>query len=123
MKKIIAVLLASVCLTVSAQDVSQQEMQAVYDEVRTPYKYGLVVAPTDNYHKIDCPTVFRVGGKWLMTYVCYNGKKEVTDEDTRLFSQKVTIFCTGRHLGVYWHFPMPVRTSGTKTSEAVFLHL
>ena len=75
MKKIIAVLLASVCLTVSAQDVSQQEMQAVYDEVRTPYKYGLVVAPTDNYHKIDCPTVFRVGGKWLMTYVCYNGKE------------------------------------------------
>ena len=75
MKKIIAVLLASVCLTVSAQDVSQQEMQAVYDEVRTPYKYGLVVAPTDNYHKIDCPTVFRVGEKWLMTYVCYNGKE------------------------------------------------
>ena len=34
----------------------------------------MVVAPTDNYHKIDCPTVFRVGDKWLMTYVVYNGK-------------------------------------------------
>ena len=75
MKKIIAGLLASVSLTISAQNVSQQEMQAVYNEVRTPYKYGLVVAPTDNYHKIDCPTVFRVGEKWLMTYVCYNGKE------------------------------------------------
>ena len=49
-------------------------MQRIYDEVRTPYKYGLVVAPTDNYHKIDCPTVFREGDKWLMTYVVYNGK-------------------------------------------------
>ena len=49
-------------------------MQRIYDEVRTPYKYGMVVAPTDNYHKIDCPTVFRVGEKWFMTYVVYNGK-------------------------------------------------
>jgi len=49
-------------------------MQRIYQEVRTPYKYGMVVAPADNYHKIDCPTVFRVGDKWLMTYVCYNGK-------------------------------------------------
>ncbi|MCR4584018.1 MAG: beta-galactosidase [Prevotella sp.] len=49
-------------------------MQAVYEEVRTPYKYGLVVAPSDNYHKIDCPTVFRKDGKWYMTYVVYNGK-------------------------------------------------
>ena len=49
-------------------------MERIYQEVRTPYKYGMVVAPTDNYHKIDCPTVFRVGDKWLMTYVVYNGK-------------------------------------------------
>ena len=57
-----------------ADDISQQEMQRIYQEVRTPYKYGMVVAPTDNYHKIDCPTVFREGEKWLMTYVVYNGK-------------------------------------------------
>ena len=50
-------------------------MQRIYDEVRTPYKYGLVVAPTDNYHKIDCPTVFQQDGKWYMTYVVYNGKE------------------------------------------------
>lgn len=56
------------------QQISQEEMQRIYHEVRTPYKYGMVVAPTDNYHKIDCPTVFRVGDKWLMTYVVYNGK-------------------------------------------------
>ena len=61
-------------LPLLADDISQQEMQRIYQEVRTPYKYGLVVAPADNYHKTDCPTVFRKGDKWLMTYVVYNGK-------------------------------------------------
>ena len=61
-------------LSLYGQQISQEEMQHIYQEVRTPYKYGMVVAPTDNYHKIDCPTVFHVGDKWLMTYVVYNGK-------------------------------------------------
>ena len=62
-------------LTSSAQDsIPRDLMQAIYQEVRTPYKYGLVVAPSDNYHKYDCPTIFRHGEKWLMTYVCYDGK-------------------------------------------------
>ncbi len=69
-----AFLLIVLSLTVTAQDISQQDMQRVYQEVRTPYKYGMVVAPTDNYHKIDCPTVFQKDGKWYMTYVVYNGK-------------------------------------------------
>ena len=49
-------------------------MQAIYDEVKTPYKYGMVVAPQDTHHQVDCPTVFREGGRWYMTYVVYNGK-------------------------------------------------
>ena len=57
-----------------AADIPTDVMNRIYQEVRTPYKYGMVVAPTDNYHKIDCPTVFRVGNRWLMTYVIYNGK-------------------------------------------------
>ena len=61
-------------LPLQADIITQQDMQLIYQEVRTPYKYGLVVAPEDNYHKIDCPTVFREGDKWLMTYVVYNGK-------------------------------------------------
>ena len=74
MKKILTVLLATLTITIAAQDISQEEMQRIYQEVCTPFKYGMVVAPTDNYHKIDCPTVFRKGDKWLMTYVVYNGK-------------------------------------------------
>lgn len=62
-------------LSVFAQrEVPQERMEQIYEEVKTPYKYGLAVAPADNYHKIDCPTVFRQGDKWLMTYVVYNGK-------------------------------------------------
>lgn len=57
-----------------AQQPSQHELQQLYEEVKTPHKYGLVVAPTDNNHKIDCPTVFRQGDKWLMTYLVYNGR-------------------------------------------------
>jgi len=67
-------LLPFVFLPAMAQDIGQGTMQHIYEEVRTPYKYGLFVAPTDNYHKFDCPTVFRQDGKWLMTYVCYDGK-------------------------------------------------
>lgn len=74
MKKKLIALLTLVSLAVTAQDIPDDVMNRIYQEVRTPYKYGMVVAPTDNYHKIDCPTVFRVGQKWLMTYVVYNGK-------------------------------------------------
>ena len=56
------------------RDVAQERMEQIFEEAKTPYKYGLVVAPEDNHHKIDCPTVFRQGDKWLMTYVVYNGK-------------------------------------------------
>ncbi len=54
--------------------VSQERMAEVYEEAKTPYKYGMVIAPEDNNHKIDCPTVFRENGKWYMTYVVYNGR-------------------------------------------------
>lgn len=61
-------------ITAFAQKISKNVMQKIYDEVKTPYKYGMVVAPEDNYHQIDCPMVYREGGKWFMTYVVYNGK-------------------------------------------------
>ena len=73
MKRFLLATLA-LCITHYALCIEKKVMQHIYNEVRTPYKYGMVVAPTDNYHKIDCPTVFREGDKWLMTYVVYNGK-------------------------------------------------
>ena len=70
-----AIVLLVLSLTASAQQIANDVMQRIYDEVRTPYKYGMVVAPADNYHKIDCPTVFQQNGTWYMTYVVYNGKE------------------------------------------------
>ncbi len=60
--------------TTPARRVSQERMAAVYEAAKTPYKYGLVVAPETNKAKIDCPTVFRENGRWYMTYVLYDGK-------------------------------------------------
>jgi len=54
--------------------VPQPVMQQIYEQVRTPYKYGLVVVPADNGKKLDCPTVFRKGNNWYMTYVVFDGR-------------------------------------------------
>ncbi|MDO5446144.1 MAG: malectin domain-containing carbohydrate-binding protein, partial [Prevotellaceae bacterium] len=70
---IFTLLAITLCTSASAQ-VSHAVMEQIYNEVKTPYKYGLVVAPTTNSMKYDCPTVFREGDMWYMTYVCYNGK-------------------------------------------------
>ena len=75
MRKIIIALFSLFALGGYARrEVPQWRMEQIYEEAKTPYKYGLAVAPADNYHKIDCPTVFREGDKWYMTYVVYNGK-------------------------------------------------
>ena len=59
-----------ICL---GQEVDHARMQQIYQAVRTPYKYGMVIAPETNNEKIDCPSVFREDGFWYMTYVRYNG--------------------------------------------------
>ena len=56
------------------QKVAQATMQSIYDEVKTPFKYGLVITPEDNSKKVDCPSVFRKGSDWYMTYVVFDGK-------------------------------------------------
>lgn len=47
--------------------VSEKRMQAVYEEVRTPYKYGVVIEPPEGM-MADGPTVFRHEDKWYMVY-------------------------------------------------------
>ncbi|MEN6454957.1 MAG: hypothetical protein ABFD10_11915 [Prolixibacteraceae bacterium] len=54
--------------------VATEKMQEIYDEVKTPFKYGLILVPDSNSHKFDCPTVFRHDNKWLMTYIVFDGK-------------------------------------------------
>lgn len=42
-------------------------MQRIYDEVKTPFKYGVVLRGETN-QLVDCPSVFRSGGQWFMMY-------------------------------------------------------
>jgi predicted GH43/DUF377 family glycosyl hydrolase len=54
--------------------VAAAQMEKIYQEVKTPYKYGLVMVPGDDKHKMDCPTIFRKGKEWYMTYLIYSGR-------------------------------------------------
>ena len=58
----------------NSQEVSQTIMQQIYEEIKTPYKYGLVMVPADDSKKIDCPSVFRKGETWYMTYIVFDGR-------------------------------------------------
>src|SRR5262245_6376353 len=55
------------------RDVPQAEMQRVYDEVKTPFKYGVILRPGTN-ESFDCPSVFRFGNKWYMVYIAIKNK-------------------------------------------------
>lgn len=48
-------------------------MEKIYQEVKTPYKYGLVMAPEDDSKMLDSPSVFRKGSIWYMTYIIFDG--------------------------------------------------
>lgn len=47
-------------------------MQRVYEEARTPFKYG-VILKDENDKKLDCPSVFRRDSKWYMIYILFDG--------------------------------------------------
>lgn len=52
-KLLLAVFSIATTFSLYAQrEVPQERMEQIYEEVKTPYKYGLAVAPADNYHKI-----------------------------------------------------------------------
>ncbi|MFC5410350.1 glycosylase [Larkinella bovis] len=57
-----------------AAPVSDAKMRAVFEEIKTPYKYGIVVPQPDAGRMVDSPTVFRKGGSWYMTYIIFDGK-------------------------------------------------
>ena len=52
--------------------VSAEQMKAIYEEIKTPYKYG-VILKGEGDRKVDCPSVFRHGDKWYMTYITFDG--------------------------------------------------
>ncbi len=58
----------------STKVVSVETMQKVYEEVKTPFKYGVVFQHPDTTKLIDSPTIFREDDRWLMTYIVFDGQ-------------------------------------------------
>ena len=52
----------------------ESAMQTVYDEVKTPFKYGVVLNGGGPGELVDCPSVFRSGEHWYMMYVAITNK-------------------------------------------------
>ena len=54
------------------QHVSAARMREIYEQVKTPHKYGVVIKDPHG-RKVDSPSVFRHGKKWHMTYLTFDG--------------------------------------------------
>lgn len=52
----------------AVQSISSERMQQVYDEVKTPFKYGIVIRGEPN-QVVDCASIFRQSSHWYMVYV------------------------------------------------------
>ena len=77
MKRKIVYIISCLFITLdllAQNSVTDSTMKRIYDEIKTPYKYGLIVVPADNSKKIDCPSVFRKGNTWYMTYIQFDGR-------------------------------------------------
>lgn len=69
-----AMLLLFCCCSVLLAQVPAAEMEKIYQEVKTPYKYGVVFKHRDSTKLIDSPTIFRHKGSWYMTYIVFDGQ-------------------------------------------------
>jgi predicted GH43/DUF377 family glycosyl hydrolase len=54
--------------------VSKETMEQVFNEINTPYKYGIVFKHPDANKLMDSPTIFKKNGVWYMTYIVFDGK-------------------------------------------------
>jgi predicted GH43/DUF377 family glycosyl hydrolase len=54
--------------------VHQEEMERIFNEIKTPFKYGVVVQHPDSTKMVDSPTIFRKNDIWYMTYIVFDGQ-------------------------------------------------
>ncbi|HPN34398.1 MAG TPA: glycosylase [bacterium] len=53
--------------------IDERRMADIYERVKTPYKYGIVLAGSAE-EMIDCPNVFRHHDRWYMIYIAFDGR-------------------------------------------------
>ncbi|MEY4917801.1 MAG: hypothetical protein RL616_1714 [Verrucomicrobiota bacterium] len=58
----------------ATRPVDTNVMQQIYDEVKTPFKYGVVLRGESTNVLVDCPSIFRSGKHWFMMYVAITNK-------------------------------------------------
>ena len=72
---IILMIFSIACTAVKKETVvSTQQMQRVFEQVKTPYKYGVVFSHPDSTKMMDSPSIFRWKGSWYMSYIIFDGK-------------------------------------------------
>jgi predicted GH43/DUF377 family glycosyl hydrolase len=52
--------------------VPQEIMDKIYEEVKTPFKYGIILEQEGDT-TCDCPSVFRFNNRWYLVYVSFDG--------------------------------------------------
>ncbi len=62
--------------------VSRDEMQAIYEQIRTPKKLGAVMKWENDF--TDCPTVFRHNGMFYMYFIAISKDTRVSGYETHL---------------------------------------
>ncbi|GEO19632.1 glycosylase [Cyclobacterium qasimii] len=77
----LAVALTAISLTccnpkevTSNNEVSKEVMEQIFEEVKTPFKQGVVFQHPDTSKMIDSPTIFRKDEVWYMTYIVFDGQ-------------------------------------------------
>ena len=54
--------------------IPQETMEKIYNEVKTPFKYGVVFKHPDSTKMVDSPTIFCENDIWFMTYIVFDGQ-------------------------------------------------
>lgn len=66
------------CLTAGAEGevrpVETNVLQRIYDTVKTPFKYGVVLAGATTNELVDCPSIFRSDNGWYLVYAAISNK-------------------------------------------------
>lgn len=71
---VVSVLCVASVAAYAAEPIDAATMQRVFDEVKTPFKYGVVLRGDSTNQMLDCPNIFRHDGKWFMMYVAITDK-------------------------------------------------
>lgn len=70
--------------------VSQEEMQAIYNKIKTPNKLGAVMKLDDCF--TDSPTVFKKDGRYYMYFIAINKDCSISGYETHLASSDNLVY-------------------------------